>query len=154
MITQQQLMALVGKSIGQICPNNFANPHDNHCAHFVAHTLGYSFGFTCRMMSSGSQPGGNIKVQEIFGHCPTVGNWASRPATLTTCLAFITNVSNVDVTSRKMTNVPRKHVGIFLNGMIWHYSNRQHQVVQETPEQFSHHYAAPDNAMFFGSLVP
>ena len=51
-----------------------------------------------------------------------------------------------------MANVPRKHVGIFLNGIIWHYSNSQHRVVKQLPGQFALHYPSPDNGMFYGSL--
>jgi hypothetical protein len=151
-ITQQQLNAFLSKPIGQICPNGYTNDADNHCAHFVSHAMGYGFGATCRMMSRGTQPGANIRVQEVFAQCPSVGTWDSRPNTLPSCLVFITRASNVDLANKVMNNVPRKHVGIFMTGMIWHYSNSQRKVVQQTPEQFSHHYAAPDNAMFFGSL--
>jgi len=43
-IQKHQLDAYVGKSIAQICPNGFAALDRNHCAHFVAHALGYDFG--------------------------------------------------------------------------------------------------------------
>ena len=153
MITQQQLNAFVGKPIGEICPNGFDNDADNHCAHFVSHVLGYQFGVTCLTMSHGQQPGANIRVQEIFPRCLTVGTWDSRPSTLTSCLVFITRASNVNLATKVMNNVPRKHIGIFVGGSIWHYSNSQHKVVRQTPEQFSHHYTPPDNAMFYGSLL-
>lgn len=152
MITQQELAAFLGKNISQICGNQYANGNDNHCAHFVSHAMGYQFGATCRMMSGGQQPGANIRVQEIFPRCASVGTWASRPTAVSPCLVFITNASNVDLGHKTMANVPRKHIGIFVNGLIFHYSNSQHQVVQQTPDQFSHHYAAPDNAMFYGTL--
>jgi hypothetical protein len=51
-----------------------------------------------------------------------------------------------------MANMPRKHVGLYVAGWIWHYSNSQRQVLRQTPEQFSHHYPSPDNALFYGSL--
>ena len=142
----------LGKTIGEICPNGYANDADNHGAHFVSHAMGYGFGVTCLTLRRGSGFGANIRVQEIFPRCPTVGSWDSRPVTMTTCLAFVANASNVDVANKVMTNAPGKHVGIYLSGLIYHYSNVQHQVVQQTPEQFSHHYAGPDNAMFYGSL--
>ena len=151
-VTPQQLNGLLGKPIGQVCQNGYANDADNHCAHFVSHALGYQFGVTCLTMSHGRQPGANIRVQEIFSRCPSVGTWESLPSTLPFCLVFITRVSNVDLTNKVMNNVPRKHVGIYVSGLIWHYSNSQRKVVQQTPEQFSHHYPSPDNAMFYGSL--
>jgi hypothetical protein len=58
----------------------------------------------------------------------------------------------VNLGGKVFNNVPRKHIGIFCADLIWHYSNSQQQVVKQTPEQFSHHYASPDNAMFYGTL--
>jgi hypothetical protein len=152
MITQRQLDGFLGKSMAQICPNGFAADADNHCAHFVSHVLNLRYGVTCQIMSHGKLPGVSIRVQEIFPHCPTVGAWSLRPASLGACLVFITRVANVNLAAKVMSNVPRKHVGIFLNGSIWHYSNSQHKVVRQTPAQFGMHYPAPDNGMFYGSL--
>jgi len=146
------LSTYLDKTIGEICPNGYANDADNHGAHFVSHVMGYGFGATCLTMRRGNGFGANIRVQEIFHRCPTVGAWAARTVTMTTCLVFITNGSNVNVAAKVMSSVPQKHVGIYISGLIYHYSNSQHQVVQQTPEQFAHHYAAPDNAMFYGSL--
>ena len=152
MITQQQLDGLVGKTIAQICPNGFSSSTDNHCAHFVSHVLDYRFGVTCQVMSHGRQPGANIRVQEIFPHCPSVGVWSLRPSSLSPCLVFITRASNVNLAAKVMANVPRKHIGIFFGGFIWHYSNRQQKVVRQTPAEFGMHYSSPDNAMFYGSM--
>ena len=146
------LSTYLDKTIADICPNGYANAADNHGAHFVSHAMGYGFGATCLTLRRGRGFGACIRVQEIFPRCPTVGAWAARPVTMTTCLVFITNASNVDVATKVMSSVPQKHVGFYISGLIYHYSNSQHQVVQQTPEQFSHHYAAPDNAMFYGSL--
>jgi len=152
MITGAQLLAYLGKNISEICKLGYDNPHDNHCAHFVCHALGYQFGFTCREMKNGNGTPANVRVQEVFSHCPTVGSWASRPAGLSTCLVFITKASNVNLANKVMHNVPRKHVGIFSHGTIYHYSNSQHRVVQQTPSQFATHYSPPHNEMFYGSL--
>jgi hypothetical protein len=152
MITQQQLGSYLGKSIVQICPNGFGSPADNHAAHFVAHVLGYQFGITCQIVSHGKRPGASIRVQDIFPRCPVVGVWSLRPASLQTCLVFITRVANVNLATKAMSSVPRKHIGIFFGGTVWHYSNSQHRVVKQTPAQFALHYTAPDNAMFYGSM--
>jgi hypothetical protein len=152
MVTQTQLTGYLGKSIADICPNGFKGAHDNHCAHFVAHVLGYHWGVTCQMMGSGKAPGATLRVQELFPKCPKVGVWSLRPASVKTCLVFITRAANVNLSAKTMVNVPRKHVGIFADGFVWHYSNSQQKVVKQTPAQFKLHYPAPDNAMFFGSL--
>src|SRR5262245_35161991 len=149
---QLLLNTYLGHTIAEICPNHYANDADNHCAHFVSHAMGYGWGVTCLTLRRGKGFGANIRVQEIFPRCLSVGTWASKAPTMMSCLVFITNASNVNIATKEMTNVPRKHVGIYLSGLIYHYSNAQHRVIQQTPEQFSHHYAAPDNAMFYGSL--
>jgi hypothetical protein len=103
-------------------------------------------------MGSGKGPGATLRVQAPFQKCPKAGAWSLRPASLKPCLVFITRAANVNLSSKTMANVPRKHVGIFADGFIWHYSNSQHKVIRETPSQFAQHYPSPDNAMFFGAL--
>jgi hypothetical protein len=152
MITQHQLTGYLGKPIADICRNEYVSPHDNHCAHFVAHVLGYQFGVTCQIMGTGNGPAATLRVQELFPRCGRVGAWSLRPHSLDTCLVFITRAGNVNLSSKSIANVPRKHVGIFAAGWVWHYSNREQKVVRQTPAQFAQHYPAPDNAMFFGSL--
>jgi hypothetical protein len=152
MVTEQQLSRFLGKSIADICQNGYIRDADNHCAHFVSHALGYRFGVTCQMMGSSAGPAANLRVQEIFPRCSRVGVWSLRPASLSVCLVFITRASNVNLAGKVMANVPRKHIGILVGGFVWHYSNSQRMVVKQTPPQFSTHYAAPDNAMFYGSL--
>jgi hypothetical protein len=152
MITPHQLHGYLGKSIGEICQNGYTSVHDNHCAHFVSHVLGYRFGVTCQMMGKGSGPAATLRVHELFPRCHSVGAWSLRPASLKTCLVFITRASNVSLVNRTMVNVPRKHVGIYLDGAIFHYSNAQQKVVRQLPAQFAQHYPTPDNGLFFGTL--
>lgn len=152
MVTRVELDAYLGQEITRICAVGYTNRNDNHCAHFVSHVLGYEFGFLCSGMVHGKGTGATIRVHELFPQCKSVGNWDTRPAGLENCLVFITKASNVDLHAKSMVNVPKKHVGIFSSGDIWHYSNSRDKVVKQTPAEFSHHYAAPHNAMFFGEL--
>ena len=152
MVTQHQLAACLGQSIGEICQNGYTSALDNHCAHFVSHVLGYQFGVTCRTMGTGKGPAATLRVHELFPKCQKVGVWSLRPASFNIGLVFMTRASNVNLATRTMANVPRKHVGIFLDGFVWHYSNVQQKVVRQLPAHFSQHYPAPDNAMFFGTL--
>jgi len=153
MVTAQVLDTYLGKHIRDICGNAYANDNDNHCAHFVSHVLSLSFGVTCKTMGSGKGPGANIRVQEVFARCPKVGAWAMPPPVAQNCLVFITNPGNVNVGAKVMHNVPRKHMGIYTAGFVWHYSNIAHKVVKQTPDEFSHHYPPPDNAMFYGTIA-
>ncbi len=151
-ITPQQLDSYLGKSLAAICPNGYTTSADRHSAHFVSHVLGYNFGITCRMMGNGSGPGATIRLQELFSRCKSAGVWSLRPVSLSTCLVLITRAGNVNLAAKSISNTPRKHIGIYMNGFIWHYSTNRQQVIRETPSQFKLHYPSPDNAMFYGSL--
>jgi len=152
MITQQQLSEYVGKSIADICQNGYTSPAENHGAHFVSHVLGYAFGVTCRMTGTGKGPAAGVRVDDLFPKCKSVGVWSLRPASLTTCLVFVARAANVNLTAKSMTHAPRKHVGIFLGGVVWHYSTKHNKVVREAPSLFALHQPSPDNGMFYGSL--
>jgi len=148
-----QLHEFLGKNIDTICPNGYAAPHDNHCAHFVSHAMGFRFGYTCQAATSGKSPGANLRVHELFSRCSAVGGWTDRPAALMNgCLVFVTAGSHVNLAAKVMANVPQKHVGIFRNGTIWHYSNAHHRVVTEQPTQFVHHYHGPGIELFYGQF--
>lgn len=153
MLTETTLQGFLGKHISNLCPIGYADDSDNHCAHFISHVLGYQYGATCRTMKHGTGTPGSIRVHEVFARCLSVGRWADLPVPLFWGLVFITNATNVNLTAKTMHNVPRKHIGIFYGGprTIYHYSNSRRQVVSQTPEEFSRHYSAPDNKMFWGS---
>lgn len=152
--TVAQLNGLLGKNINEICLCELHGANLNHCAHFVSHVMGYKFGYTCfNQTGKGDRENrGNIRVQEIFPQCPTVGKWDDKPATITKGLAFITDKDNVNIADKTMVNVPRKHIGIFIENTIWHYSNSRDQVVSQTSEQFSHHYSGADITIFYGEF--
>ena len=152
-ITQAVLAAFEGKHISKICSNGYFVNLDNHCAHFVSHVLGFDFGYTCRQITGKGQTGANVRVHEVFGRCPQVGKWAvhSNPGAH---LVFVTRASHVDLNGKRMANVPQKHVGICLNGRIWHYSNRLHKVLSQEPGQFMEYfrknYLGADITLFYG----
>ena len=70
------------------------------------------------------------------------------------CRLFMTKASNVNLGTKTMINVPRKHVGIYFAAAwkIWHYSNSKHQVVGQRPDEFLFHYSSPDNAVNYRDL--
>lgn len=142
----------LGKHIKDICGNEYRSESDNHCAHFVSHVKGIKVGFLCRGMTGKGTGGASIRVHEIFAKCPKVGKWDDRPTTALNCLAFVTDSRNVDLASKKMANVPRKHVGIFSGGMVYHYSNSQNKVVKQTPAQFNHHYSGENIEVYYGTF--
>jgi hypothetical protein len=150
-ITPAILDSYLGKQISQICGNSYTDAAINHCAHFVNHVMALSFPTSCRNLVHGPVPGANIRVQETFAHCGEVGRWPP-PLPLVKCYAFVTKASEVDLPTKTMGNIENKHVGIFCETHVWHYSNTQDKVVKVTPDQFSRHYTGPGYAMFYGEF--
>lgn len=152
---KDKLDSALGKSIDKICPNNFHDLSANHCAHFVSHMVGLEFSFNCKDFKGGSKQPGNIRVHEIFAKCPKVGKFEDAP-TGRPVLAFVTRESNVDLANKTMGNIPQKHIGIFIDGHIYHYSNTPDQVVRWTPKKFLDTFEAiyaGKQGLFFG-IIP
>jgi hypothetical protein len=146
-----ELPKYVGKNIRHICPNNFISNTSNHCAHFVGHVMGYTFGYCCKGQTGiGQGKGASIKVHEIFNNCQKVGEWANKPAG--SCLAFVTDASTVNLDTKRMINIPKKHVGIYCDGCIYHYSNSKEKVVAVQPPEFGKHYYGSNIKVYFGTF--
>ena len=142
----------LNKHISEFCGNGYTNDHENHCAHFVSHIQGYTFGYTCKAASGGSSDGACLRVHEVFARCGDVGLFSDRPQNVTDCLAFVTRSSAVDLASGTMANIPKKHIGIYNLGYIYHYSNVNHFVMKQTPEDFSHHYPGAGFQLYYGTF--
>jgi len=154
MSLQIDLDNALGKSISSICPNNFHDHASNHCAHFVSHILDLEFSYHCKEFKGGNHPGANIRVHEIFARCPLVGRFKDRPADREV-LVFVTRHDFVDLATKKMQNIPQKHIGILLGSHIYHYSNTQDKVVKMTPDTFLDQFEKiydRRQALFFGTV--
>ncbi len=141
--------------IDQICGNNFHSYNENHCAHFISHLAGLNFEFSCKSYKGGNKEGANIRVQEIFSKCPKVGLFKDLDFDFPV-LVFITNKSNVDLQKKKMANVPKKHIGIYIDDQIYHYSNSLEKVVRWSPDKFKSTFQRTyggDQELFYG-LIP
>ena len=124
--------------IDDICGNGYVDHTLNHCAHFVSHALGFQFGMNCRKLTDGSSKAANIRVHELFSRCGSVGPWpppASQPV-----LIFVTGADHVDLAQKTMHNVSNKHVGVFADGLIYHYSNAKGKVVRQGVAEFQAHF--------------
>lgn len=148
------LNALLEKNISEICLCQYTDNSHNHCAHFVSHVAKYQFGYTCfNQTGKGKREDrANLRVHEIFAQCPSVGRFEDRGDTITTGLIFITDESNVNLETKVMANVPRKHIGFFHGEEVWHYSNSRNKVVNQTSAQFSKHYSGSGIKMFYGEF--
>ena len=144
----------INKPISDICSNGYHKSSDNHCAHFVSHILGFRFGFKCSAMTGKGESANaaNIRVQEVFARCPEIGKWTDKPLSTISCLAFVTSAANVNLSTKTMINHPRKHIGVFHNGKIYHYSNSRDKVVEQTPEAFARHYSGADITVYYGTM--
>lgn len=144
----------LGKSINNICGNNFHDATANHCAHFVSHATGLTFSFNCRQFVGGNQPAANIRVHEIFAKCPRVGRWENANAAVTQ-LIFVTRKDVVNIATKTMQNIPQKHIGVYQNGFVYNYPNGQDKVVRETVSDFFARFQAAysgDQGLFFGEF--
>ena len=150
-----KLSQTVNKTIADLCRNNFVTAADNHCAHFVCHVLELDAGYDCKTHKNGSHPGAGIRVQELFAICPQVGKWNTAPQGMK--IVFVTDKANVDLVQHTMRNVPNKHVGIFSDGFVYHYSNTQDVVLRQKPADFLTRFQGAyggNQALFFGTFPP
>lgn len=145
------LDSYLGKNISEICSCDYENDSDNHCAHFVSHIIDFSFGFTCKGMTGKGKRGASIRVHQLFAMCQEVGEWQVNICPKPAGLVFVTDRSNVDLDTKHMENHPNKHVGIFLGGTVWHYSNSNDNVVKQSIDQFRHHYSGDSIKVFWGT---
>ena len=149
-ISAETLIAHEGKGIAAFCDGGYTDASFNHCAHFVSHVMGFTFCFTCQGMTGKGTSPACIRVHDLFARCPLVGAWEDFPGGA--CLAFITGTGNVHLNQKRMDNVPRKHVGIHVEGKIWHYSNTRDVVVSQKPEVFARHYGSKGYSVFYGTF--
>jgi len=152
MLSQSDLQTWQNLNIKDICGCGYINNSFNHCAHFVAHVLGYEFGYTCKQATGKGSPGATLRVNEIFNECRDVGKWDSLPAGTVSCLAFVTAAGHVNLAAGRMSDHPQKHIGIYCNGTIWHYSNSRKKVWTATPNDFKHHYPGADITVYYGEF--
>lgn len=148
-----KLSETLNKTISDFCHNKFTGSTENHCAHFVCHVLEFDLGYDCKIHMNGHASGACIRVQELFAECPQVGEWDDSIQGLK--IMFVTDKSNVSLTSHTMRNVPKKHVGIFFGGYVYHYSNTQDTVIRQTPKDFLNRFQKTyggNQKLFFGTL--
>jgi hypothetical protein len=152
-LTEQLLDGYLGREITALCPHGYHDKAFNHCAHFVCHVTSLAIGYTCRQQSNkavAGKPGACIRVHDLFASCPKVGLFADAPAG--GVFVFVTSPKAVNLAAKTMVNVPKKHVGIALQGKIWHYSNSKDKVVTASAAEFRQHYSGQVNELYFGTM--
>ncbi|MEL6328570.1 MAG: hypothetical protein AAFR38_02820 [Planctomycetota bacterium] len=152
MLSTGLLDSWLGMSMSDICTHGYDANNLNHCAHFVSHAMGLTFGCTCtRLVRSDSpMPGANVRVHEIFAQCrdPFELNHSPRDANH---LVFVSGERNFSSRPQRMRNVPRKHIGIGFGGMVWHYSNTRDRVEKQPISAFLRHYRGQRNAVWMAT---
>ena len=150
-----KLSETINKTIADFCKNRFNGAGENHCAHYVCHVLELDSGYDCKTHRNGSHPGASLRVHELFDECPEVGDWNNAPQGMQ--IVFVTDKSNVDLNAHTMRNIPKKHVGIFSDGHVHHYSNTQDKVIRQTPAAFLTRFQGAyggNQRLFFGTFPP
>lgn len=153
-ITSTEMDGYVGKHISKVCGCSFINDGDNHCAHFVCHVMEYNFGVNCFAMSGKGErsKSANIRVQEVFAQCGRVGKWTDKTLDISKGFIFTTKASNVNLKKKIISNVPKKHIGIFIEQNVWQYKNKITQVIKQTPAEFKQHYTGTDFEIYYGEF--
>jgi hypothetical protein len=158
--TPPNLVNFNGKHISAICPFSIGkDDSQNHCAHFVSHAMGYDFSTTCKNFTfDDKQADGaaaNIRVNELFNRCSAKGEWDTKSDDLKSCLIFVTRSGNMEKleTGLVMKRSRKKHVGIFVSGTVWNYSNAHEKVVADDlltfKKKFSASYRTPGDVVSF-----
>ena len=148
------LQRYVGKSIDEICANRFDSPSQNHCAHFVSHALGLKFGMLCGDMKfETKKTGSSIRCDELYNSFLKKGPWDKKPTISDGILIFVISARNI--VRDTMKNMPQKHVGIYLGGQVFNFSNSQHKVIVDSSVENFHNkfkwiYAGKDISLFYG----
>lgn len=164
--TPPPLNGFLGKTMSQICPFSIGkNKAQNHCAHFVSHVMQYDVAETCKNFTLADKQapgvGATLRVDRIFNASTSVGAWNSRPPTFRTGLIFVTISGNVRRSGPRymLGDNPKKHIGIFVNGVVWHYGNSQDKVFAD-PEilfinKFTHAYRTAGQSVefFYGAFL-
>lgn len=150
----------LGKKMSEICGHSISSKiGENQCAHFVSHVMGYESGFefTCKNHTLADKQiagkGAAIRVNEIFKACPEVGYWIKRPTGLSSLLIFVTISSNIghDCIRLEMGTHRLKHVGIFIDGKVWHHGKTQVESDTESGfiTKFNYRYIVAGNTVEF-----
>src|SRR5262249_54097161 len=82
--------------------------------------------------------GYTVKVDQLYNSLVDKGDWNKRSAD--PCLIFATPPDNVDVHRTFMGGAPKKHVGYFASGTVWHYGNTDDEVKKDSLDVFQHKF--------------
>jgi hypothetical protein len=150
-VNLSQFSHYVGKDITQVCTHSFGKIGDkhNHCAHFVCHALNItsSPGMTCDQLGDkvsqkksglAGRRGALVRVHELFEMTKSRSRIDSAAQTGIPAkgLMFVTQKFALKNISGKMTNIPKKHVGILCEGYVFHYGNTSDRVTQDSISTF------------------
>lgn len=138
----------IGKHIKDICPHGYADPGDNHCAHAVAHILGYegrAGATTCKSMKretkNNREIGALIRVDDIYNAMYIKDAFrGALPAGFHRGLVYVTTTGNM--TGTRMGNGERKHIGIWDANHVWHYGNTLNRFTFDTLPEFIRKFTA------------
>lgn len=116
---EEYLNDCVGKHISNFCGTGFVNDNAHHCAHFVSHILNLKMSPLC----GGGQHGVCVSVQTLASHSPWFKEFNPQgqiPSSF--CLVYVAPKASVNVTGKTIAG-PKRHVGIYHAGRVWHYEN-------------------------------
>jgi hypothetical protein len=145
------LEPLLGQTVTEFC-GKYGKVADsfNHCAHFVSHvlTLRVHAAALCSNVDGSTYPyedrrnGFCIRVNQVFNATKNRRRWTSddKPGK---CLIVATIKDNIFQTDPvTIGDQSKKHIGFFVNGTIYHYSNTKDRVIKQSLGDFKNHFGA------------
>ena len=135
-----------GKGPDFFCDTGLTTANQNHCAHFVCHALNLRVGRPlCGDLKYATRGRGvTMRVNDVFNYCTVKGSFGNDrkiPPPMAGFAAFFvvaTLTDNITAAGDQITmhDNPHKHVGIYLKGEVWNFSNSHHQVVRDKLHAF------------------
>ena len=98
--------------------------------------------------------GGSILVSDLFDITPNVRELVDCPTT-GQGLIYVSapgNFEQIGSNTYRIRTVRKRHVGVLLNGFVWHYKNSRNRVVAQPVSEFLSHYRRQTNALWIGDL--
>lgn len=140
---------MIGKTVEEFCGKyGSKGDDDNHCAHYVSHVLGLRIPGAALCSNVGDNTWGYenrrngycVRVNQIFNSCSNRMFWPEETPT-GKCFWVATIPGNI-LTRDPLTigTHRRKHIGIYMDGQVYQYSNTIDKVAVKSVAQLQHLY--------------
>ncbi len=152
--SQLNLEPYIGKSVVDFCGKyGSVGDSENHCAHFVSHVLQLRIPGAALCSNVGGEEsswsyverrnGYCVRVNQVFNSCKNRARWNDNSIPRVPFFVVATVPANIESEDPlTIGTMSRKHIGIYVGGMIYNYGNASDAVRKVSVATFKHHYGA------------